>query len=100
MTNNSDVVTTTETDSSGNVKTTSTPFTPSPLEAYGGRKFMLSLFIFIMTWIALFLGLISKEVFQYITYTLIFIYVGGNVTQKIGLNIADIFGNKNNTPSN
>lgn len=101
MADSTQQVVTTQVDSAGTTTTMSTPYVAGPFDKYGGRKFMLTLFIFIMTWVALGLGWIDKAVFQYVCYIIIFVYVGGNVAQKVGLSISDNFGNKssNNTPN-
>lgn len=53
-----------------------------PLEKVGGRKFFLTILIVIITSIFLFLKAITPEIYQYVIYMVMVIYVGGNVIQK------------------
>lgn len=81
----------TQTDETGNVTVTEKPYSTNSLDSIGGRKFILVILIFILTWVSLSLKWVDAEVFKYVMYMLVITYVGGNVTQKLGTSIADIF---------
>ncbi len=53
-----------------------------PLEKVGGRKFFLTILIVLITSVFVFIKAITPEIYQYIIYLVITIYVGGNVIQK------------------
>lgn len=89
MTNITETTVTTQTNLDGSSTSILQPYVYSPLDRYGGRKFILTTLIFIMTFIALGFNLVDKDVFKYITYAIIITYVGGNVIQKVGLNFID-----------
>jgi hypothetical protein len=62
---------------------------PNLLDKIGGRKFFLTMTIVILSFTALGFKWIDATVFQYICYLIVITYVGGNVAQKIGLNIVE-----------
>lgn len=68
-----------ETTGADSTETSSSHF---PLEKVGGRKFFLTILIVAITSIALFAKSLTPEIYQYVIYMVMVIYVGGNVVQK------------------
>ncbi len=83
-------IVTSQTEVGGGTMTVTQPYVQSPLDKYGGRKFVITVAMFLMTFVALAFGWVKEDVYKYITYAIIIVYVGGNVVQKVGLNLTSV----------
>lgn len=86
----------------GNLPIASTLLEVKPtnaLDKIGGRKFLLTMTIIVLSFIGLGFHWLDSEVFKYICYLVVITYVGGNITQKIGLNYVDKAKSTTVTPS-